>query len=94
MNPNIYVPRSVEIARELAIEEVHDCLAGEIVKAVDVLPKDDEFCHHSITSARLLDASGITLSGSWPWTPPSISKRNRAASSPRVVSSLAESSNS
>lgn len=45
MNSNLYVPQNVEIARELAIEEVHDCQAGEIVGVEDILPRDDESLH-------------------------------------------------
>lgn len=45
MNARLYVPQDVEIAREHAIEEIHDCKAGVIVDAQGILPRDEESLH-------------------------------------------------
>jgi len=45
MNDQIYVPESVEIANDLAIEEIHDCRTGTIVSAEHLLPRDSESLH-------------------------------------------------
>lgn len=45
MKEDLYVPQGVEAAKDLAIEDVHECRTGEIVDAEDALPLDDESLH-------------------------------------------------
>lgn len=45
MSETLYSPKAVEVAKDLAIEEVHECCTGKIIDVEGAFPRDDETLH-------------------------------------------------